>query len=298
MDRKWILLGLLTLFTLYFAGNSFAIAGSDFSIESIDAPSVAVKGETVSVTVDCYTKYSGTYIIYLNGRRYDKYSAVRRVKSGDDSCWSETIRFPINDFGTYSVALLRQGEDIHNYVEDYIKINEQLASSSLTIKSNPSGAKLYIDGSYIGTTPETVELKEGLHKIVLKKDGYLDLSTDLGVAAGLTFTKTYSLTKELTTGTMRIDSNPDGASVKVDGNYVGRTPYEGDYKPGTYKVLVYKDGYLDKEGTVIVQLGKVVSCDLKLTELAPPDTQEPSWIDFLSNIWAWILGLFSGGSNS
>ena len=48
-----------------------------------------------------------------------------------------------------------------------------------------SSAKIYIDGSYSGTTPETIKsIVPGNHKVEIKKDGYKVWSKRVKVKAG------------------------------------------------------------------------------------------------------------------
>jgi hypothetical protein len=56
---------------------------------------------------------------------------------------------------------------------------------SIEISSSPSGASIFVDGSSMGTTPDTVDdLVEGSYKIVLKKSGYNDWGKIVKVTAG------------------------------------------------------------------------------------------------------------------
>lgn len=49
------------------------------------------------------------------------------------------------------------------------------------ILSEPAGARVYIEGQYVGTTPVTVTLKKQTHAFRLEKDGYESLSDYLSV---------------------------------------------------------------------------------------------------------------------
>jgi hypothetical protein len=63
------------------------------------------------------------------------------------------------------------------------------AVGSIVISSTPSDASIYVDGTYIGTTPGTVNnLIEGYHKLVLKKTGYTDWGKMVTVESGETST--------------------------------------------------------------------------------------------------------------
>jgi len=50
-------------------------------------------------------------------------------------------------------------------------------ASATTIRSSPSGAKVYLDGQYVGDTPvvhEDMDIAGTNKKVVLKHDGYRD----------------------------------------------------------------------------------------------------------------------------
>ncbi|MCX5831706.1 MAG: SUMF1/EgtB/PvdO family nonheme iron enzyme [Deltaproteobacteria bacterium] len=55
---------------------------------------------------------------------------------------------------------------------------KETASGMLTVKSNVSGAKVYINGAYEGDTPHTATLKPGAYAIILKKAGYPDAAEE------------------------------------------------------------------------------------------------------------------------
>jgi hypothetical protein len=59
------------------------------------------------------------------------------------------------------------------------------AVGSMVISSTPADASIYVDGTYIGTTPGTADnLIEGYHKLVLKKIGYTDWGKMIPVTSG------------------------------------------------------------------------------------------------------------------
>jgi hypothetical protein len=58
---------------------------------------------------------------------------------------------------------------------------------SLSIKSSPSGAAIYLDGTSRGITPNTItSVPTGDHTLVLKMIGYQNYSTKVTVSAGKT----------------------------------------------------------------------------------------------------------------
>lgn len=55
----------------------------------------------------------------------------------------------------------------------------------IRVESEPSAAKIYIDGAYSGTTPETIQyVLPGSRELVLKLEGHEDLSKSVDVEAG------------------------------------------------------------------------------------------------------------------
>jgi len=42
----------------------------------------------------------------------------------------------------------------------------------VTIKSTPDGAEITIDDKFVGTTPSTIQLPSGEHKITVTKSGF------------------------------------------------------------------------------------------------------------------------------
>ena len=56
---------------------------------------------------------------------------------------------------------------------------------SIRVESEPSGAKIYVDGSHLGTTPDVIRyMKPGQHKVEVVMDGYKEWSRRLDVKAG------------------------------------------------------------------------------------------------------------------
>jgi hypothetical protein len=58
-------------------------------------------------------------------------------------------------------------------------------TGSLTIRSDPAGANVYLDGEKAGTTPATLrDIPAGTHRLLLTLQGYPDISRTVEIAAG------------------------------------------------------------------------------------------------------------------
>jgi hypothetical protein len=58
------------------------------------------------------------------------------------------------------------------------------AASGLTIEASVANCDIEVDGSFMGSTPSTLNLAPGKHLIVVKKSGYLDWSRSMMVGSG------------------------------------------------------------------------------------------------------------------
>jgi hypothetical protein len=58
------------------------------------------------------------------------------------------------------------------------------ASGKLQIESDPAGADIEVDGSFVGNTPSDVQVAEGEHTVSVKKAGFKDWERKLKVSGG------------------------------------------------------------------------------------------------------------------
>ncbi len=68
--------------------------------------------------------------------------------------------------------------------------------SSVEVKSTPDAAEITVDDKYMGSTPSTLKLAAGDHKIKLEKPGFKTWERSLTVSAGATTTVNPTLEKE------------------------------------------------------------------------------------------------------
>lgn len=57
-------------------------------------------------------------------------------------------------------------------------------SSNVSVKSDPDGAEIVVDGKYAGSTPSTLQIKSGDHTISVKKAGYTLWERTMMINAG------------------------------------------------------------------------------------------------------------------
>jgi len=96
------------------------------------------------------------------------------------------------------------------------------------------------------------------------------------------------------TGSMSVASDPAGAEVYINDNYITTTPDTITSVPaGTYTIKMVKDGYQDWTDSVTVpQDGTVLVSATLVPEITPPPPRYPSLWDIITQIWTWITNLF------
>jgi hypothetical protein len=167
-----------------------------------------------------------------------------------------TIKLTKSDFfDTITTVSVSVGETLH--------LHENLAGyGSLNISSDPSGAKVYLDGSHTGETPQNISTVVGNHTIKLTKSDYDDEIKNVSLSVG----ETLHLHENLTGyGSLSISSIPYGANVSVDGNYTGKTPLLiSKVVEGLHLIKLTKQDYADVETMIHVSAGMEKSLDVTL----------------------------------
>jgi len=116
----------------------------------------------------------------------------------------------------------------------------------LTVTSSPSGANVYLDDVFHGTTPCRITAGYGFYHLTVTKEGFpyhrelLDLS-DHG-RSGMRHVNFFASSSQKL-GKLEIKTTPDNAKVYTNGQYRGKTPVLLSLETGTYNVRVEKNGY-------------------------------------------------------
>jgi hypothetical protein len=177
------------------------------------------------------------------------------------------------------------------------------AVGSIFVKSSPSGADVYVDNSYKGFTPLTVEgVQNGNHTVVLRLEGYEESSRPVVVTGNAksisvalaplttsTTTATTTVTATVTktvqptqttplppgeSGSLSVTTTPAGAQVYVDGAMKGVTPATiPGLSAGTHAVRLVMAGYSDLNTTITVDAGRTSAYSTAL----PAATKTPGF---------------------
>lgn len=121
---------------------------------------------------------------------------------------------------------------------------------TIEIISVPDQAMVHIDGEKKGLTPYTVkDLQPGEHALKIHKQGYEDHVQNFSIEGGPNKSIGVALVKMTEA---KIDSKPKEATIYVDGNLVGTTPFKGKVPTGKHKLQLKLLGYGTWEQEVII----------------------------------------------
>ncbi len=217
------------------------------------------------------TSYPTGAIAYLDGRAGQYTTATfTSVSAGT----SHTVQVSMAGYQTYTTTV---------YVDPGVptRVSANLVPSpretgSLSITSSPDGADIYVDGRYGGSTPAVVPgLAPGSHTVRVQKVGYDEFISTVTVYAGqrVQVPVTFS-PAPANIGAIEVSSDPAGASLSLDGHYMGLTPVSGSYDltsvtPGLHTIQLTLDDYQTFTQTVKVTPGRIVTLNAQLSPIPP-----------------------------
>ena len=129
--------------------------------------------------------------------------------------------------GTHKIRLVKEGyavaEETMNITKNEKKAKAfalQLLPGSITVKSEPSGAIIIINGEQHGKTPATIkDLKPGSYQLRLERGGCDPIEKQLTVSAGKNIEESFTL--DSNTGGIDVVVNPPGVTIYIDGKKAG-----------------------------------------------------------------------------
>ena len=150
---------------------------------------------------------------------------------------------------------------------DMTPINVSLESAMATVSVTcPTPAvSLYVDKKSVGTIPWTGSLKEGMHLIEARKEGYRSQQRTINLSQQQRLDVAFPELAAIQ-GNLSVNYKPFGADVYIDGKKVGQSPrvFNG-ILVGSHKVEIKKDGYGTDSKTVSILEGQTASLSGVLT---------------------------------
>ena len=156
----------------------------------------------------------------------------------------------------------------------------------ISLRTDPSGATVLVDGMAAGVTPAEIEIASGEHELEVRLAGYNAWSDKILVAANQP-QQLPDLKLAAADGRLELASTPSDASVSVDGEFRGRTPLSLRLSPErAHRVTLTKPGYetAARELSVAADSGRRLQVELT------PQLGEIEVVTVPPNAEIWVGG--------
>ena len=179
-------------------------------------------------------------------------------------CGNHTLEIIKNGYLPYRTAVLLKEGEHRDIIANLRRLPDR---GQVTIRSEPPGGDLYVDGKSRGVTPLTVDnLVPGRHEILLRKTGYEDYHDVISVTTDFSTEYREYMVPLPGTGFLSVTSSPEGADVRIDGSTFGKTPTNLQrIGAGNHTVDIYKTGYWNFTRIVNVRSGESMLAKADLT---------------------------------
>ncbi|ASJ03497.1 hypothetical protein A3L09_09605 [Thermococcus profundus] len=195
--------------------------------------------------------------VYLDGESIGKTPGNFTIPSG-----SHTITLHLDGYLNYTTAVTVSPGETKVVNATLIPI-----PAKLSINSTPSGASVYINGSYKGETPLTLNLTPGVYNVTISKQGYDNYTTTITLNPG----ENRRIKAKLThlTGYITVYTTPGNATVYIDGKEVGKTPLiKYNITPGKHRLTIKLNGYKEYDKNITINPGENPPLNVTLTKVS------------------------------
>lgn len=152
----------------------------------------------------------------------------------------------------------------------YFYSNYRPILADTKIDCDRSRASVYVDGLFMGTTPLYTELEIGTHTVYIMGKRELEYGPEIININSFNPKFYFNLIPSYPYGYLEVNSIPNEASVYVDGEYAGSTPYRDYEKIGNRNVSLSKWAYHDSSASVYINQNETTAYDFELI----PKTEE------------------------
>jgi hypothetical protein len=143
---------------------------------------------------------------------------------------------------------------------------------SISVNSNPKGAKVYLDNAYKGLTPLRLDnINSGQRGIKIVMSGYQEWTSYISILPSQTTKVFADLMSQQSYGSISVSCDQSGAKIFLDGTYKKATSTNPvileNVEDGYHELTVIKDSFRTWVEDIVVYFGEESSVDVTMTEL-------------------------------
>lgn len=181
------------------------------------------------------------------------------------------VRFFLPGYQTFEREFYMAAGGYANISAQLVPLAPPSQPARLTVNSSPSGARVFLNGEFRGTSPITLNgISPGSHNVRLTLSGYQDFQTSITLSSGEHRTMNVNLQRDMPRdGTVRIQTNPRDARVTINGVDYG--PANGEMTmslpAGTHSLSVSRSGFNPASMSFSLAAGEYKTIPVNLTPL-------------------------------
>ena len=174
--------------------------------------------------------------------------------------------------------------------EEIPEIQELPTEGNLFVDSEPERAKVWINGREVGETPLETALEVNSYRVSVGLWRYESQERSVDITPGET-TELFFKLERFPLGRLSVKSDPSGARLFLDGDEIGRTPYEEKLDSGSYKLELKLEGFKTLKETFTVKKNEATELNLILKQDFPmnPYTKY-GYVTFFSGVGLATFG--------
>ncbi len=151
---------------------------------------------------------------------------------------------------------LKSDITISNEDSQVVQLVLQPLPGKLDVTTQPNGARVFIDNKQLGETPlKAVPVEAGQYRLRIQMARYLPLAQDL-LIQGREIQQQVVAPLAPAWANISIDSQPQGASILIDGEAAGSTPAVVEILQGEHQLILQKESYSDWQQLLKITAGK------------------------------------------
>jgi len=203
---------------------------------------------------------------------------LARIKiDGVDVGEAPLEQFPVEP-GTHNLVIeseryldvSQEIEIVGRLEEQELSVELQPAWAELSIVGARNGADVLLDGEVVGQVPLQFAQMQGNYVLTVRESGYKAWQQDLVLTAG-NDQRIDVPVLEAADGLVFIRSEPAGANVTVNDDFMGQTPLELTLPPGEdYRIRLFRTGYDVAEREITTSSGESTDLTVALEAITSP----------------------------
>lgn len=155
-------------------GSNIEPYTQEFSVSNIQEVNIDLSDAKIKTGVVLLKSNVDDYALYINDEQHNMNEPLI-LEYGE-----YIIKATKDEYKDFNARLLVESETLVLTID--MNPKEEVKMGELSVSTdNVKECNVYVDNTYIGITPVTVKLTYGEHRILVKKDGYVDQSTPITI---------------------------------------------------------------------------------------------------------------------